>query len=518
MQTTLDELRQQTIAHLYGWRGMDIPAINGGLADRYQSAWSVRLPYAPASYATEWRPETTSRARLWQLDTDLPFRLCSVGDWVGGRGPGVALDAARRLALLLKYGGAPLRWEPLNDYRLHRAIASPRSLFSCAIYLVQQKDGTPARAWRYLPDYHALAVVDAVPGADLDAALPGTDAMRLVVVGHLDRMARPYGELVSALVGPEAGMLGAQLALVAKALGWNSTTRAAFDAGALGAALNLSHWSALPLAVLTLDDPALATLAPAALRDCVIAEPSDETAETERLPMLRRLVALSRLDEPGQAAAAAQRIADRRGTPPAPRAALVDDEDMLAVMRRRSSGRLERGYVAVGIHLDRDMLDQLVALWHGLHVLQGDSELRAVRVRPFLSVLRCRGARPGVYELDLADGTLRTHLAGDQRKALADAGAPPTNFNEMNLVVSLVVDYGAELEAMGERGYLLVQQAVGALAHCFSLAAARHDLFSRPYKSYESQRVESALNLPGQVVLQLMAGAARCCNTAYELL
>lgn len=529
MNNDLMELRQLVIAHCYGWRQMHIPAVNDRARDPYEAPQQRHAPYAPAPFAAERRPQVRRQASLWRLPTDLPDSLCSVAACLAGEGPAQPLTALQKLALLLKYAGAPLRWEPFNDYRLHRGISSPRSLFTCEIHVVRHRAGTPVQIYRYLPDYHALAVMDDADLAAGAGAFAG-DGYTLVLVGQLDRLVRPYGELVPSLMGPEAGLLNAQVALLARAVGWDSATRAAFDAAAMRRTLGLAHWSRFPMALVALGSAdvagleelaELAELAPAALEEQTIVESHPEYEAVERVAQLQRVAELSSLAGEGQLADAAARIGQRlRARQPGaarPESAAMQD-DVLAVIRRRTAGVFISGCTPRGDGFSRATLDGIAALWSGLHNLQPRSDVKAVSVRAYLTVLRGNDAPAGLYEISLADGSLQLRQAGDLGSGLARAGGPMMNYSELNLVVSLAVDYAAELAALGPRAYLLVQQAVGEAAHQFALAAARHHMFSRMYKSFESRKVERNLNLPGQIVLQIMSGANRCHNAAFELL
>ena len=115
----LMELRQMAIGQLYGWRQLDIPAVNGGVTDIYQQASGQPTPYAAARFAaigagvawygrlapaSDATPVQISSGQPWPVDIADNLKAPVLGLY-GGKDQGIPLASVERMREALARAG-----------------------------------------------------------------------------------------------------------------------------------------------------------------------------------------------------------------------------------------------------------------------------------------------------------------------------------------------------------------------------------------------------------------------------
>ena len=118
------------------------------------------------------------------------------------------LDAAADLGLILRDAAGIVRWEPVNPNAEHRTCPSPGNRFTVDVE-VACRGGEGVQWFRYLPRNRMLAEMT---GCGEPHSLERHDLV-IVLRGHVDRCAQPYGDLALCLATIEIGAMLAQLAL-----------------------------------------------------------------------------------------------------------------------------------------------------------------------------------------------------------------------------------------------------------------------------------------------------------------
>ncbi len=470
-------------------------------------------------HAPEKRPRASRRAPLCQLPTDTPSVLGSVADLCAARPLIGALDPLTRLATILRFAAAPLRWEPLNNCSTHRAIPSPRYLFTCDTYILL-RTGAGASAYLHHPDEQALELIGASDDAD---DILGASPMGFCVVGDVSRCARPYGNFALSLVAPEAGLQSAQLGVMCAAMGWRASTITAFSEPPVRRALHLTQWSRAPLALMPVDLNNCG--APALPRSIsrITGERVDDPRELDDISPLRNFMGRSALSDPAQAAALKGRLAAYAGpisSAAAPEAdgASIEHPDLADAIRQRSSGLLVGGLAPIGKPITLSTFQALAQDCRALASLENNNELRAVQLAFTATTLSGEdGGCAGQFRLDLLNGEAARITQHDHAPRLRQSFSMVANLKEMGAVITISTDQAAALNEFGARAFFLVQQATGMWLQFLSLACARRGLFLRPVRSYSERGIEPLLPLEQQIVFQCLIGRSRRANILYDI-
>jgi hypothetical protein len=442
---------------------------------------------------------------LLPLPTFLPYRLAPFATALskGGMETGGSLE---RLALLLRYVAGPLRWEPLNAYHHHFPAASPRSLTICDLYMAAYSDGSDTVAlYRYMPDQHALAQVGTMERPS--DARPG---ISFFIVGNLMRSARPYGDFSACIASLEAGGLAAQIAFMARAVGWSGPAPARQLPLDLRAELGLSHWSQVVLGQIDLEGCDVTTqlgeLHSQSQR--VIERMMDP--EVEAFPRMRSFV------EGAGAGSFKLGMAAEEGLPALGSGATGYNDDVLHVIRRRSSGLDNDGSPARAALFSAETLAALVADWRSLlsRCLTGD--LATFQLSTFLAVLNGEPGVPGRYRLQAgAEGLERLgSLDPSQLRSFSSR----QYWEGVSFVASVTVDPLAVLASCPHAPFAALHGAGGACGHAISLAAARRGMFARPVRAYTEFALNQVTPANEVMVLQLVCGYPGQGNLQFDLI
>jgi hypothetical protein len=447
-----------------------------------------------AAFGPERRPRVAHDILAWDLAPTRRVPLGTLGELAGGVARTAGLRGPERLAALLTYAAAPLRWELDKNGSLHAGIPSPSSLFLTEIIVLGRGKGGVAHAARYLPHSHQLAQLC---GVDADTLL-GDAQLAFVIVGHLDRCLAPYGEFSPCLAALEAGHLQAQLTLLCAALGWKGMSEVCPGDAALAAALCLEHWTRVPLVRLTVSGPLSAQAWPAGPpRDCREARLAPQWTNADDFPRLTYLLNAIRNERPRRPAVPGELRHCPVPIPPA-----VADQDLGDVISRRTSGR-HAGLAPFRRQLDLDQLQSLVATAACLPKAGADM-LSAVEMSALFSVKNSTDGSDGGYVADLMNGTLALPDATDPARHHLRTRSAPTR--ERSLVITFAVDDLRELDRWGAAGFLISHLAAGAYAQRLSLGAAAIGMFARPIRAYPDFMADLALPLNRRSIYQLV-----CC-------
>ncbi|CAN5365399.1 hypothetical protein BH10PSE14_BH10PSE14_03990 [soil metagenome] len=459
-----------------------------------------------APHGRERRARVTAEAVLLPLPSFLPYRLGAFATALDGGGT-LPEDPLERLALLLCYVAAPLRWEPLNAYHHHYGAASPRSLTICDLYLAAYPASTgTAHMYRYLPDHHSLVQVGTMP--------PSSDnrsGLSLFIVGNLARSATPYGDFSACIAALEAGGLAAQIALMARVVGWSGPAAARPVPLNRRAGLGLTHWSQIVFGQVDLDGcnltPQLDRIEP---RTALIGERAlDEKIDT--FSRMRRFVT--------GAGAGTFRLGPtpaNTGLPDASPGAAGNQDDILQVIRRRSSGLDNDGSPVRGSSFSGATLAALVTDWCSLmrRCLTGD--LAAAPLSISLAVLNGEPGLSGQYRL--RPGALGLERLGPLDPSQLRSFSSRHYWEGVSFVASFSVDPWAVLASSPHAPFTTLHAAAGAGGHALSIAAARRGLFARPIRAYTEFALGRVTPANELMVLQLVCGFSRRSNLRFDLI
>ncbi|MFE7120007.1 nitroreductase family protein, partial [Streptomyces sp. NPDC057654] len=125
-----------------------------------------------------------------------------------------------------------------------------------------------------------------------------------------------------------------------------------------------------------------------------------------------------------------------------------------------------------------------------------------VPLEVYLTVGDLVGIPPGAYRLEPDTGALHP-VAGkgegaDAITAIERVTIPGPVFRDMNAVVHLVGDRDWAFDTFGDRGYRVLNQEAGLLAHRVCVAAAALGLSGRVVNAYHADGVRAALGLTEQ--------------------
>ncbi|MEV7771789.1 hypothetical protein [Kitasatospora sp. NPDC086791] len=444
-------------------------------------------------------------------------------------------DGPDLLGRVLATAFGVLRREPSNPANDHRVTASVRSKFPVHVLVVPPGADHPG----YLDPYrHALVdlALDAPVLAGPVAALrpAAGDAVVLLAARHTD-LPTAYGALRCALGDLETGIQLRSLLVTAELFGVRAsvaTTGPAVSAAAeLNAATGPGSWGAPVVVVLH------GVGAPAGSADLDPAGGGADAAGDERLrveslhPSLAECaVAIRpRLERPrperphGLGPGPAETTGPAIPALPAPPGGGPGWE---RVWWNRSAGRVPAplsGFSARPVTRGEDCLRDLLA-WSAVPAPDGPLREVAERVRLTLVPQGLAGLPVGRY--GVSDGRLTARALDPTlpRRIEQGFGYPLSATNDCGVrhalaVLVLSADLGSIVRDLGPAAWGLLQVWCGWAAHGVSLAAAAHDLFARPARSYDEHHLSALLDLPRQEspVLLLVCGKSRYTEPALDL-
>jgi hypothetical protein len=115
----------------------------------------------------------------------------------------------------------------------------------------------------------------------------------------------------------------------------------------------------------------------------------------------------------------------------------------------------------------------------------------------FLTLNEVDGVPPGAYWLNQATGALHPVGDADPVAGIGRASIPGPVFTGINAVVHLVGDRDWAFDTFGDRGYRVLNQEGGLLAHRVCVAAAALGMSGRITNAYDAAGIRAVLGLTG---------------------
>lgn len=299
----------------------------------------------------------------------------------------------------------PLRYEPDNLVPIHRGVASSSGAFAVDLII-----SDPARGAAFCVDSPNFCLTP-IPW-NLPAGPDPQAAPWFYLVARLDRLIARYGDLALGLCAYEAGMLAAQLRILANAEGWGFEYQPLHCDQPLRAATGESAWQWVPLIAGQLTGVAARAVIPAAGTGAPLSYlVHTEANDAARAPLTHALLTQPRVppvdcaDEPVpppglQSFDLRQAIVARTSDTPRQYAAVAPqysmDEcdrlfertsELLAVMRSSRAGQREAGLLVIA--------DGSSGVIGGRVTLPGRHQLTAFGTGPRVSALGLLRAEAG---------------------------------------------------------------------------------------------------------------------------
>ena len=472
---------------------------------RFENLRMPILSLGEAAYRARAQP-VVRQADVVALPTSLPIRSQPFWRWLRGASmPERPLDS--RVAFLLRHLAAPARFEPTNVPVLHHTVASFGGLGSCGLVLLAPSQNGCGALYRYLPDYHSLEHLGPVPAS---APVPPADQVWLACIGQPWLVLEKYGEYAPFGVALDAGLMDAQLRYLTALLGWPrrrvDLPPRTYRRWHLGAAT-----SDLLLSCHALDIAGDASEFLDQLQHRRIATWKPHVQDAERFPLLEAILAGFAAATPAEPETRSQQVTVEVDEP--------DQRDLLAVMAARTSGNDTSGMAPIQPGLATDWLHRWAttvgALQQRRTQLPAEQELfvRYAWLHPqgpdiglYDEALQFAGTGIGAVDFTAA---VRDCLHNDQQYY---------NLDEMILEVFIGVDASAFQRRYGAGAIRLAHLAAGARVHDICLAAASFGCFARPVRMFRDAPLERRLELPGQLLIQVLVGVSRRANPAFRLL
>ena len=432
------------------------------------------------------------------------------------------------LSTLLRYGYGISRQEfdTNGTWPYHRMVASARCLFGVQLYVC-----LPEGVHHYDAPHHALVLLREGDHRRLLTRATGTAGALpeavFVLSGLFSKTAYIYRDYAYRLCTQEAGLLTGNLDLVARAMGLEAQVHHQFVDEPVHRLLGLDRDEEPALVVLPLhfadaDADANADADAGRRRDPVprtaaalaaTIDPIGPTAVpsglkvTQACPTLTKVNRASFRTDTSTFAAAAPVAPDLPDTEPLPLpGARVPPVNLAAVLRARDSGP--------GIFRPVASRVDGIELWTRLARIRTGVTSDAVPagvpvpLEIYLTVGDLDGIPAGCYRLDQDTGALRPVVragadtgidAGiDAVTAIERVTIPGPVFRNMNAIVHLVGDRDWAFDTFGDRGYRVLNQEAGLLAHRVCIAAAAQGISGRVVNAYHAEGVRAALGLTEQ--------------------
>ncbi|MGW2373429.1 hypothetical protein [Kitasatospora sp. NPDC001683] len=416
------------------------------------------------------------------------------------------------LATLLRYGYGISRQEfdTNGTWPYHRMVASARCLFGVQLY-VCLADGV----YHYDAAHDVLVLLRDGDHRRLLTRATGTAGSLpeavFVLSGLFAKAAYIYRDYAYRLCTQEAGLLAGNIDLVARSMGLRAHLHHQFVDEPVHRLLGLDADEEPALLVMPLHlAGAVTRRAPVVETAAALAAGIDPIEPDVVRSGLRVAATCPTLTEVNRASLRVDTAAFATAEPAVPD---VSDGEPLAlpgtevpevnladVLRARDSGP--------GIFRPVASRVDGVELWARLARARAGVTSDAVPagapvpLEMFLSVGDLTGIPAGVYRLDPQTGALHpvARAAGgvDAITAIERVTIPGPVFRNMNAVVHLIGDRDWAFDTFGDRGYRVINQEAGLLAHRVCVAAAAQGLSGRVVNAYHAEGVRAALGLTEQ--------------------
>ena len=426
------------------------------------------------------------------------------------------MNALSRLSLLLKYSVSRLRFEPENNYQLHTAVPSPRSIFPIGVYLTVNQE-THKDVYRYDRDNYRLTHLtqEDKPLAEE----PGN--LSIMLVAELEKIVSYYGDFSGYLIGLESGHLVAQMSLLMDALNLNGCIDSQPDDDTL-TKLALSSDNHLKLmATIEFDAselPNVLSQLTAKTAEQLVAVEHNAGVDEQLFPVLKRYLDTFNKTKPVQKAELRKNQHDSAESLASP----YDIEQLIRLHEDRTSGNDKNGLIAKKNALavsDFDkILEKIVSLKKQTYASVFANTVASVGI--YISITSVNGGNPRTLFL-AGNGTSfeiideQSPVNDLQRTALSPIGA--YNYDNFSCVFSFSVNLAECIKEQGNYGAQEALLAIGYAAQLCISAVTEFGLFSRPIKALDEAQVETMLQTKDNIIYQLICGAKVADQLQYRM-
>jgi SagB-type dehydrogenase family enzyme len=443
------------------------------------------------------------------LTTKVPRRLAEVDE----------LDESALSTLLrYAYGLSRQEFDTNGTWPYHRMVASARCLFGVQLYVCLAEG-----VYHYDAPHHELVLLRDGDHRRLLTRATGTEQdlpeAVFVLAGLFAKTAYIYRDYAYRLCTQEAGLLIGNIDLVSRTMGLRASVHHQFLDEPVNKLLGIDRDEEPALAVV----PIHATEARANRVDASGAELAATIPEItpQIVPSgLKVTRACPTLTEVNRASFRADTAAFQSAKPVAPDLPgteplflpeiEVPQPNLADLLRARDSG--PGIFKPIAARVDG------IELWARLARVRAGMSSDAVPagtpvpLEIFLTVGDLTGIPAGCYRLDQATGALYpVDREGSGITAIERVTIPGPVFTNMSAAVHLVGDRDWAFDTFGDRGYRIMNQEAGLLAHRVCIAAAAQNLSGRVINAYHAEGVRAALGLTEQrhtPVFQILL--ARC--------
>jgi len=371
----------------------------------------------------------------------------------------------------------------------HRGTASGGGLYPCSVYWIAGPGaGVCPGVYHYSCRHHAmqrLLAGDVTARVRAAADLPADSAQFLVVGVKYWANSFKYNNFSYHAVSMDVGTLLQTWRLWAGGQRRRIEPRFWFDQAALSHLLGVPPdeeglFSVVPLTWTAAGATRAPSRAATATDDAsVLRRDSERSRVVLTFDALRRVhrataeSATSRPEPGALAAAAARAVPDGGDRVPLPPASTMDMPIRTALSRRRSSfGRFDGSVAMDGADLAA-LLTAACSARPPTEITSDDGDL----TKFYLFVNHVRGVAPGSYEYDPARHELRAIRPGPPGVFLQrNYFLPNYNLEQAAVVIVPTIRVPAVLDAVGPRGYNLVNATIGAVAQNVYTTAAALDV------------------------------------------
>ncbi|HEX4221290.1 MAG TPA: SagB family peptide dehydrogenase [Pseudonocardiaceae bacterium] len=428
------------------------------------------------------------------LTTRIPRQLTEVAEF-----DETALSTFLRYA----YGLSRQEFDTNGTWPYHRMVASARCLFGVQLYVCLAEG-----VYHYDAPHHALVQLRDGDHRQLLAHSTGradTPEAVFVLSALLSKTAYIYRDYAYRLCTQEAGLLTGNIELIARTMGLRAHVHHQFLDEPVDKLLGLDRDEEPALLVLPLHatNAEHRTIATTARELAATMEPIDPPIVHSGLKVTRDCPTLTKVN---RASFRTDTTSFRAAEPAAPEVPDVEplslpeielpDLNLADVLRTRDSGP--------GIFRPVASRVDGVELWARLAKIRNGVTSDAVPAGApipfeiFLTVADLTGIPAGSYRLDQKTAALHPIGGPEAITAIERVTIPGPIFQDMNAVVHLVGDRDWAFDTFGDRGYRVINQEAGLLAHRVCIAAAAQGLSGRVINAYHAEGVRAALGLTEQ--------------------
>lgn len=426
-----------------------------------------------------------------------------------------------KLGLMLKYSFSKLRFEPDNNYKMHSAVPSPRSIFPIGAY-IQINIENYTETYRYDDNNHHLVHISKVASKSLTKA----PMVSIMLVAELEKIVPYYGDFSAYLIGLESGHLHAQLSLLSQAIDLPLILSPEVDTREL-LALKLNNSKHLKLMVsgrFTVDN------LDGFIKDINHRVGSKQTLSTtftdidyDKFPILKRYFdsfyiskskdTCSRLNSRLEIEQSNKKLTS--STKP-----FYTIEQLINIHEQRTSGNDKNGLIALKNGLSADDFEEILQKIITLKTHIYDEAFSTAQVAIYLSITSIADVKSQTLCLTNSENGFQvindnSPVAELQATALSPIGA--YNYDDFSCVLSFSVNLAECIQLQGNLGAQKALIEVGHLAQLCIAVMSEYSLFARPIKALDEAQVESMVKTQDSIIYQLICGVKVANQIQYRM-